>query len=116
MRISDWSSDVCSSDLGDYMSSPVQSLPMDAMIYRALGRMDRLGIRHLAVVDAAGHAVGIVTARGLLRQRAGTALAIGEELAVAPDAAAMAAVREQLPRSAESRVGTEWGRTGKLRW
>lgn len=80
-----------------FMSAPVWSLPPDVLLYRALGRMDRLGVRHLAVTDDSGACVGIVTARGLLRQRAGRALAIGDEISQARSAAEMAAIRARLP-------------------
>mgnify|MGYP001822960268 CR=1 FL=1 len=88
--------------VADFMMTPVESLPPDTMVYRAIGRMDRLGIRHLVVADGGGRAVGVVTARALLKQRAGTALALGDEVTVAADAAALAKVREALPELAES--------------
>ncbi|HYD69175.1 DUF294 nucleotidyltransferase-like domain-containing protein [Azospirillum sp.] len=84
------------------MGTPVYVLPETAYVYLALGRMDRLGVRHLAVTGADGRVVGIVTARQLLRQRAGKALALGDQLAVALDAAGMGAVRSALPALARS--------------
>jgi DNA polymerase-3 subunit epsilon/CBS domain-containing protein len=72
------------------MSSPVQCLRSDAMLYRALGRMDRAGIRHLCVVDASGNAVGMVSQRDLLQHRARSALALGDGVAEAHDAASLA--------------------------
>jgi len=84
------------------MSAPVHGLPASSYVYLALGRMDRLGIRHLAVTGDDGGVVGIVTARQMLRQRAGKALALGDELAVALDAAQMGAVRDALPTLARS--------------
>ena len=83
--------------VADFMTSPVETLDPDALVYRAIGRMDRLATRHLVVADQDGRAVGIVTARALLRQRAGTALALGDEVAVAEDATALGHVRAGLP-------------------
>ncbi|NYZ11552.1 CBS domain-containing protein [Azospirillum sp. RWY-5-1] len=83
--------------LSAFMSGPVQGLPGDRFVYQALGRMDRLGVRHLAVTDGRGRPVGIVTARSFLRQRAGEALALGDRIQVAEDAAGIAAVRNRLP-------------------
>ena len=82
--------------IADIMTAPVHRLDPDAMVYRAIGRMDRLGIRHLVVADGNGSALGVVTARALLRQRAGTALALGDEVSVAGDAAALGRVRAGL--------------------
>ena len=91
--------------LGDHASSPVVSLPSDAFVHRAIGRMDRLGLRHLAVVDpAGGQAVGVVSARGLLKQRAGRALALGDAIAVAESAADLGAVNGELPALAGALV------------
>jgi signal-transduction protein with cAMP-binding, CBS, and nucleotidyltransferase domain len=84
--------------LGRHASRPVESLPADAFVYRALGRMDRLGTRHLAVVDPQdGRAVGVVSARGLLKQRAGRALALGDAIDTAMDGKALASVQAELP-------------------
>lgn len=71
------------------MSSPVQCLEGDEMLYRALGRMDRAGTRHLCVVDSGGNAIGMVSQRDLLHHRARSALALGDGVAAAQDAAAL---------------------------
>ena len=47
------------------MSAPVQSMRGDEMLYRALGRMDRLRVRHLCVADASGAPIGMVSQRDL---------------------------------------------------
>ncbi len=82
--------------ISEFMTSPVEVLEPDALVYRAIGRMDRLAIRHLVVAGGDGRAAGVVTARALLRQRAGTALALGDEVSVAGDAAALGRVRSGL--------------------
>jgi len=80
------------------MSTPVAAVPAEALIAVAIGRMDRLGIRHLAVVSPGnGRLVGVLSARALLHQRASRALAIADEVAVAADAAALGATRARLP-------------------
>ncbi|MBU0726449.1 MAG: CBS domain-containing protein [Alphaproteobacteria bacterium] len=88
--------------LSQVMCSPVASVGDDAFVYLALGRMDRLGIRHLVVADDQGRAVGILSARQLLRQRAGTALALGDRVAVAKTPADLAEALRSLPRLAEA--------------
>ena len=59
-------------------SGPLQSVLADDFVYRAIGRMDRLGLRHLAVTDAGGAVVGMVTTRNLLRHRASRAIVLGD--------------------------------------
>ena len=86
--------------LAAVMSSPVESLPADVLVYRAIARLDRLGIRHLVVTEADGRVAGMITARGLLRQRAGRALALGDQVLTAPDAEALGAARAGLPQLA----------------
>ncbi len=80
------------------MSSPVEALPPDAFVYAAIGRMDRLGLRHLAVVDpASGRLLGVVSARALLRLRAGQTPALGDEIVAARTGADLAAIHGRLP-------------------
>ena len=79
------------------MSAPVQAMPGDEMIYRALGRMDRLGVRHLCVVDGTGAAIGMVSQRDLLHHRASASAELGDAVACAGDAAALAAAHSRLP-------------------
>lgn len=62
-------------------NAPLVSVSAEAFLYRAIGRMDRLGIRHLGVRDpATGQIVGAVTTRNLLRHRAATAIMLGDEI------------------------------------
>tara|TARA_E500000318_G_scaffold26319_1_gene26087 strand:- start:8526 stop:9971 length:1446 start_codon:yes stop_codon:yes gene_type:complete len=79
------------------MSSPVESLPADALVYKALGRMERLGIRHLAVTDPDGKIIGVVSLRTILKTRNTAAFALGDAIESAPDSAAIAAARARLP-------------------
>jgi CBS domain-containing protein len=82
----------------ELFSRPVVSVPDDAFLHIAIGRMDRLGIRHLPVVArVAGRLVGILSARVLLRQRAGSVIALGDEIAAASDSAGLAAAYGRLP-------------------
>jgi len=71
------------------MSTPLHTIFEGAFLYRAIGRIERLGIRHLAVRDASGAIVGAVTTRNLLRQRATTAIMLGDEIDSAPDTATL---------------------------
>ena len=78
------------------MSAPVRTMRGDERLYRALGRMDRLGVRHLCVADASGAPVGMVSQRDLLHHRASAAAELGDAVACADDAPALAAAHGRL--------------------
>jgi CBS domain-containing protein len=84
------------------MTAPLATVPADAFIYRAIGRMSRLRIRHLGVVDEAGTVVGALSARDLLRLRASEAVSLGDEIDAAADAPDLAAAWARLPHVAAS--------------
>jgi len=88
--------------VGQIMSRPLAAVRDDAFVYRAIGRMNRLKTRHLGVVDEAGHVVGALSARDLLRLRAGEAISLGEEIDDAVDAHGLAVAWAKLPRVAEA--------------
>ena len=98
----DPSTDPDATPVSSVMSRPVHTMYGDEMIYRALGRMDRLGVRHLCVADAAGAALGMVSQRDLLHHRASAAAELGDAVACADDAAALAAAHSRLPEVAAS--------------
>jgi CBS domain-containing protein len=74
------------------MSKPLAVIPRDAFIYRAIGRMSRLAIRHLGVIDEGGNVIGALSARDLLRLRASEAVSFGDEIDEACDVGALAAM------------------------
>ncbi|HRK18293.1 MAG TPA: DUF294 nucleotidyltransferase-like domain-containing protein, partial [Hyphomicrobiaceae bacterium] len=77
--------------------SPLHAVADDDHVYRAIGRMERLKIRHLAVLNAAGEIVGALTPRNLLRNRATTVIAIGDRIAVADTAEQLGACWAEIP-------------------
>jgi DNA polymerase-3 subunit epsilon/CBS domain-containing protein len=87
--------------VAEIMSKPLASVPADAFVYRAIGRMNRLKTRHLGVIDEAGDVVGALSARDLLRLRVGDAVSLGDEIDCADDANALASAWTKLPRVAE---------------
>jgi DNA polymerase-3 subunit epsilon/CBS domain-containing protein len=89
------------------MSRPLGVVPADAYVYRAIGRMSRLKVRHLGVVDETGAVVGALSARDLLRLRAGEALTLGDEIDAAQDVPALAAAWSRLPQVAASLIAEE---------
>lgn len=80
-----------------FMSRPLATIPAEAFVYRAIGRMSRLKIRHLGVIDEAGCLVGALSARDLLRLRAGEAVSLGDEIDEADDVHALGAAWAKLP-------------------
>ena len=87
------------------MSHPLAVVPGDAFVYRAIGRMSRLNVRHLGVVDETGCVIGALSARDLLRLRAGEAVALGDEIDAADDVHALARAWAKLPAVVSSLVG-----------
>ena len=67
------------------MSKPLLSVPASAFAYLAIGRMNRLRVRHLGVTDDAGNVIGALSARDLLKLRAEEAVALGDEIDQAKD-------------------------------
>jgi len=93
---------VMNMELRAVMTAPVIGVPPDAFVYRAVGRMNRLNVRHLPVLDPQGRPVGMLTARILLALRSQQALALGDEIDVADGTAALKAAHDRLPALARS--------------
>jgi DNA polymerase-3 subunit epsilon/CBS domain-containing protein len=62
------------------MSSPLITVSADAFAYVAIGRMNRMRIRHLGVTDEVGRVTGALSARDLLKLRTGHAIELGDEI------------------------------------
>jgi CBS domain-containing protein len=84
----------------ELMNKPLSVVSAEAFIYLAIGRMSRLSIRHLGVVDEAGCVVGALSARDLLRVRASEAISLGDEIDEATDVHALGAAWAKLPQMA----------------
>jgi DNA polymerase-3 subunit epsilon/CBS domain-containing protein len=91
-------------EVGTIVARPLVTVPADAFVYRAVGRMGRLKVRHLGVVDETGNLVGALSARDLLRLRASEAINLGDAIDVAVSPAELAAVWASLPAVARSLV------------
>jgi DNA polymerase-3 subunit epsilon/CBS domain-containing protein len=81
----------------DFRSQPLICIEEDAFLYRALGRMQRLGIRHLAVTDQSGNIVGAVSSRRLLEGRTTQAILVGDRIADAQTPCELARAADELP-------------------
>jgi DNA polymerase-3 subunit epsilon/CBS domain-containing protein len=95
--------------IGPLAKAPLQTLPEDAFLYRAIGRIERLGFRHLGVTDAMGAIVGAVTTRNLLGHRATTAIVLGDAIDSASAAAELAAAWGRLTLMARSLMEEQVG-------
>ena len=93
--------------LAGLKSAPLQAVLADDLIYRAIGRLDRMNIRHLAVRDRTGALVGAVTMRNLLRHRIGAAMALGDEIEAAADEVDLGLAWSKLPAVARSLLDQE---------
>lgn len=85
-----------------FMSRPLATIPAHAFVYRGIGRMSRLKIRHLGVIDEAGNVIGALSARDLLRLRAEEAVSLGDEIDEAENVHALGAAWAKLPQVATS--------------
>jgi len=90
--------------LDTFASRPLVSVAGSAFVYRAIGRMDRLKLRHLAVRDESERLAGIISARDLLRLRAGAAFRLDDAIGAAASANEMAKAWSTLPSVARSLV------------
>jgi DNA polymerase-3 subunit epsilon/CBS domain-containing protein len=90
--------------LAAIMSKPLHCVEEDDFVYRAIGRLERLGLRHLAVRNRQGEIAGVVTTRNLLRHRATTAIVLGDEIDDAQDVPALALAWSKVPTLAASLV------------
>jgi DNA polymerase-3 subunit epsilon/CBS domain-containing protein len=88
---------VLDATLGEVASRPLLTVPAEAFIYRAIGRMERRHIRHLGVVDEDGALVGALSARDLLRLRSSDALVLGDAIDTAMSIADQARAWARLP-------------------
>ena len=102
--ISKGGADALERPVGDFASRPLAAVPADAFIYRAIGRMSRLNVRHLGVVDDVGRLVGALSARDLLRLRSGGAVALGDEIDEAADVHSLGSAWATLPAVARGLV------------
>ena len=95
--VADRGADALAMPIGSFTSRPVASIAGEAFVYRAIGRMDRLKIRHLGVRDDLERLEGVVSARDILRLRAGAAIGLDDAIDAAESAREMAQAWATLP-------------------
>lgn len=90
-----------------HASRPLRTVQPDEFLYRAVTAMATGRFRHLGVRDAEGRIVGALSARDLLRQRAGDAVALGDSIERAGSAAELGRVWSGLTTVARGLVAEE---------
>jgi DNA polymerase-3 subunit epsilon/CBS domain-containing protein len=89
---------------GRFASRPLHAIRGKAFVYRAIGRLRRLGVRHLAVRDERNRLEGIITARDLLRTQGSAAIALDDAIQVAETPRTLAVAWSGLPAVAAALV------------
>jgi CBS domain-containing protein len=97
MRAIEVGHDALSNHVGTVASRPLVSIRSAAFAHRAIGRMDRLRIRHLPVCDGSDRLCGVISARDLMRLRASAAINLDDAIEVADTSADLAAAWSTLP-------------------
>ena len=92
--------DALQTAVGGTATRPLATVPADAFTFLAMARMNRLRVRHLGVTDEAGHVIGALSARDLLRQRAEDSIELGDEIDQAADVHDLGTAWAKLPRVA----------------
>lgn len=83
--------------VGPIGSRPLVTIRENAFLYRAVGRMGRVGSRHLGVRSDSDALVGVVSARDLLKLRAGPAITLADAIEQAGSARDLALAWSTLP-------------------
>lgn len=86
----------------DFASRPLQTVAAPAYAYRAVGRMNRLSIRHLGVADETGRVIGAISARDLLKSRMSEPVALGDAIDTAADVVELGRVWGTIPAVART--------------
>ncbi|MYF08985.1 MAG: CBS domain-containing protein, partial [Rhodospirillaceae bacterium] len=93
--------------VGNLGQRPLVTIHKDEFVYRAIARMSAGGFRHLGVVDEGGALCGALSARDLLHQRAGDAVALGDSIESARSRFELGRVWSQLTAVARALVFEE---------
>jgi CBS domain-containing protein len=106
-RIGSEGASAFASKVGAVASRPIESIRENAFVYRAIGRMSRLRYRHLAVRNDEGMLTGIVSARDLLKVRAGPTLVLDDGIETAKTPEDLATAWSTLPAVVNSLLSDE---------
>ena len=85
------------SPVSQIMSSPLETISSDALVFEALVEMMRKRIKHLAVVDDDGNVVGLLAHYDLLKAQGQAPVFIMQEIAQATTLKQVVSARAQVP-------------------
>ncbi len=80
------------------MSSPLQTIPVNAMVSEALLKMMEVNLKHLAVTDSNGKVVGVITNSDILSAQEQSPFYIVREIAGAADINEIVRKQKRMPR------------------
>ncbi len=92
--------------VSDIMSSPLITVPSDALIFEALMTMMQHNIKHLAVTDADAHVVGILSNQDLINAQGNSPLFLIRSINTATSMEDLTDVQARLPHLAKGLISS----------
>lgn len=92
--------------VSDIMTSPLVSVPSQALIFESMMEMMQKNIKHLAVRDSKDTVVGVITNRDLLKAQGQSPFFIVREIAQARFVNQIVQVRRQVPQLIQALINT----------
>jgi len=92
--------------VADIMTSPLVSVPSDALIFESMMEMMQKNIKHLAIRDSKKKVVGVITNRDLLKAQGQSPFFIVREIAQARFVNQIVQVHRQVPQLIQALINT----------
>lgn len=92
--------------ISDIMSSPLKTIPDQALVFEALMQMMQDNVKHLAVTDARGRVVGVVTNQDLLSSQGQSPVFLIREISAAGRLETIVAQHKRLPRLVQNLISS----------
>jgi len=92
--------------VSDIMTSPLVSVPSQALIFESMMEMMQKNIKHLAIRDSKGKVVGVITNRDLLKAQGQSPFFIVREIAQARFVNQIVQVHRQVPQLIQALINT----------
>ena len=92
--------------VSEIMSSPLQTISEDALVFEALIEMMQARIKHLAVTDRSAKVIGVLTNNDLLTVQGQSPLFLAREIEAAAGVEELIQVHQRLPRVIASLINS----------